>query len=111
MEESEKPSHVDLTTSAEQELTLMVQDDVLDMEVDNETRDLVEAEAAATTTDTPVTAVDVSSSTKTTISQPVDVSSSTKSTISQPGHSLRTLSLTFKENGEKLTAKLANTKK
>ena len=39
MEESEKPSHVNLTTSAEQELTPLVQDEVLDMEVDSETRD------------------------------------------------------------------------
>ena len=95
MEESEQPS-------TEQE-----QDDVLDMEVDNETRDLVEAAAAETTTDTPVTAVDVSSSL---ISQPIDASSSIKSNC-QPGQSLRTLSLTFKEIGEKLTAKLANIKK
>mgnify|MGYP001802974322 CR=1 FL=1 len=58
MEESEKPSHVDLTTSAEQELTSREQDDVLDMEIDNVTRDLVEVAAAAAAA---VTATDDSS--------------------------------------------------
>ena len=130
---SDKPSHVDLDTSimeeSEQPSTEQEQDDVLDMDVDVETRDLVEAASAETTTDTSETAVDVSSSlisppidasscirsnshdvSSSLISQPIDASSSSKSN-SQPGQSLRTLSLTFKEIGEKLTAKLANIKK
>ena len=99
MDECDKPSHFVLKTCAEQELTPLGQDEVLDMEVDNETRDLVKAAAAVTTTNTPVT------------NSNTDVSSTTKASTSQPGHSLRTLSLPFKEIGEKLTAKLANIKK
>ena len=76
MDESDKASLIDLKTSAEQELRPLGQD-VLNMEVDNKTRDLVEAAAAVTTTNTPVT------------NSNTDVSSTTKASTSQPGHSLR----------------------
>ena len=77
MDECDKPSHFVLKTCAEQELTPLGQDEVLDMEVDNETRDLVKAAAAVTTTNTLVTNTNT------------DVSSTTKTSTSQPGHSLR----------------------